>query len=151
MLQVLKKIEFSLERGETLAIIGSSGSGKTTLLRCLNFLEKPDKGQIIVNGEVIFDAMDPDTQRESRCGKSAFTLAWYFRTSTCSPVHGAENVTLALELLARERHDYKQREKLYWNISRNGENDPFPRAIGQTGLLPHMISGGQQQRVAAGP
>ncbi|NLC78296.1 MAG: amino acid ABC transporter ATP-binding protein, partial [Ruminococcaceae bacterium] len=40
---VLKGIDFSLEKGETLAIIGSSGSGKTTLLRCLNFLEKPDR------------------------------------------------------------------------------------------------------------
>ena len=44
---VLKDISFSLEKGQALAIIGSSGSGKTTLLRCLNFLERPDKGKII--------------------------------------------------------------------------------------------------------
>ena len=54
--EVLKDISFSLEKGESLAIIGSSGSGKTTLLRCLNYLETPDKGVIRVNGEVIFDA-----------------------------------------------------------------------------------------------
>ena len=47
---VLRDISFDLERGQALAIIGSSGSGKTTLLRCLNFLETPDQGRIIVNG-----------------------------------------------------------------------------------------------------
>ena len=46
--EVLKDISFSLEKGESLAIIGSSGSGKTTLLRCLNFLETPDQGTIRV-------------------------------------------------------------------------------------------------------
>ena len=48
--KVLKDINFSLEQGQALAIIGSSGSGKTTLLRCLNFLEKPNQGKIIVQG-----------------------------------------------------------------------------------------------------
>ena len=50
--EVLKGISFSLEKGEVLAIIGSSGSGKTTLLRCLNFLERPDKGKITVSNKV---------------------------------------------------------------------------------------------------
>ena len=53
---VLKDVSFSMEEGTALAIIGSSGSGKTTLLRCLNFLEKPNSGKIIVNGDTLFDA-----------------------------------------------------------------------------------------------
>ena len=44
--QVLRGIDFEMERGQVLAIIGSSGSGKTTLLRCLNFLEIPDSASI---------------------------------------------------------------------------------------------------------
>ena len=61
---VLKGVDFSLEKGETVAIIGSSGSGKTTLLRCLNFLTVPDEGQIVVNDETLFDDADPNTQKE---------------------------------------------------------------------------------------
>jgi polar amino acid transport system ATP-binding protein len=151
MLQVLKKIEFSLERGETLAIIGSSGSGKTTLLRCLNFLEKPDKGQIIVNGEVIFDAMDPDTQRESEVRKKRLHFGLVFQNFNLFPQYTVlKNVTLALELLARERHDYKQQRKAILEyIQERGKT-----ILSQVGLsdkldcYPHMISGGQQQRVA---
>ena len=52
--EVLKDINFTLEQGQVLSIIGSSGSGKTTLLRCLNFLEQPDGGIIRVNGETLF-------------------------------------------------------------------------------------------------
>ena len=51
--EVLKGISFELNKGEVLAIIGSSGSGKTTLLRCLNYLEVPDCGSIVVNGESV--------------------------------------------------------------------------------------------------
>ena len=62
--EVLNNIGFSLTQGEVVSIIGSSGSGKTTLLRCLNFLEQPDAGRILVNGETLFDANDPATKLE---------------------------------------------------------------------------------------
>ena len=53
--EVLKGINFSMEEGTVLSVLGSSGSGKTTLLRCINFLETADKGEILVNGKSIFD------------------------------------------------------------------------------------------------
>jgi len=150
-LQVLKKIDFSLEKGETLAIIGSSGSGKTTLLRCLNFLEKPDRGRILVNGEVIFDAADPATQRESEVRRKRLHFGLVFQNFNLFPQYTVlKNVTLALELLAKERPDYNQNKKaILEEIQEKAKN-----LLSQVGLLdkldyyPHMISGGQQQRVA---
>lgn len=53
--EVLKDIDFSVNKGEVVSIIGSSGSGKSTLLRCINLLEKPSGGEIIYNGENILD------------------------------------------------------------------------------------------------
>ena len=51
--EVIRDISFSMEEGEAITIIGSSGSGKTTLLRCLNSLETPDSGEVIIDGEQI--------------------------------------------------------------------------------------------------
>lgn len=55
LVQVLKGIDLDLEKGKVMAIIGSSGSGKTTLLRCINFLESPEEGQMIINGNLVID------------------------------------------------------------------------------------------------
>ena len=68
--EVLRGIDFQMEKGEVLVIIGSSGSGKTTLLRSLNFLETPDEGEIWVNGSKIFEAVSSRTPEpaEKRSG-----------------------------------------------------------------------------------
>ena len=50
---VLKDVNFSVNKGEVVTIIGASGSGKSTLLRCINLLEQPDSGDIFINGENI--------------------------------------------------------------------------------------------------
>ncbi|MGI6731384.1 MAG: amino acid ABC transporter ATP-binding protein [Anaerovoracaceae bacterium] len=150
-LQVLRNINFSLEKGETIAIIGSSGSGKTTLLRCLNFLERPNNGSIIVNDEVIFDAMDPATQLESEVRKKRLHFGLVFQNFNLFPQYTVlKNVTLAAELLAKERPNFKQDKKfILKEIQDRGK-----MLLSQVGLTdkqdyyPHMISGGQQQRVA---
>ncbi|HHX77390.1 MAG TPA: amino acid ABC transporter ATP-binding protein, partial [Firmicutes bacterium] len=142
---------FTLEKGEVMAIIGASGSGKTTLLRCLNFLERPDRGRIIVNGKVIFDAADPSTQKESEVRKKRLHFGLVFQNFNLFPQHTVlKNVTLAAELLARERPDFKQEKKaILKEIQEQGK-----MLLSQVGLsdkldyYPHMISGGQQQRVA---
>ena len=134
---VLRDISFDLERGQALAIIGSSGSGKTTLLRCLNFLETPDRGRIIVNGETLFDAADPATQRESEVRKKRLHFGLVFQSFNLFPQYTAlKNVTLARELLERERPGFKARKK------------EILGALEEEGRYPHQLSGGQQQRVA---
>ena len=87
--QVLNDISFSLEQGQAIAIIGSSGSGKTTLLRCLNFLEKPDHGTISVGGNVIFDADDPNTQREIEVRKKRLHFGLVFQSFNLFPQYTA--------------------------------------------------------------
>ena len=109
---VLKDISLDLEQGEALAIIGSSGSGKTTLLRCLNFLERPDTGIIKVNGETMWDAADPATQKESEIRKKRLHFGLVFQNFNLFPQYTAlQNVMLAGELLAKERPEYQANKK----------------------------------------
>ena len=79
--KVLDDISFSLERGKALAIIGSSGSGKTTLLRCLNFLEIPNAGRILVNGETLFDADDHAAKSDAEIRKRRLHFGMVFQLS----------------------------------------------------------------------
>ncbi len=149
--RVLEDITFSLEEGQSLAIIGSSGSGKTTLLRCLNFLERPDKGRIAVRGETLFDADDPSTQKEDEVRRKRLHFGLVFQNFNLFPQYTAlENITLASKLLAKEQPDFKARKKqLFAEIDAKGKE-----LLAQMGLAdraghhPHQLSGGQQQRVA---
>ena len=149
--RVLEDISFELEQGQALAIIGSSGSGKTTLLRCLNFLEKPEQGTISVAGNLIFDAADPATQRESEVRKKRLHFGLVFQSFNLFPQYTAlKNVTLARELLAQEQPDFKQNKKqILEEIQADGRE-----LLAKMGLreranhYPSQLSGGQQQRVA---
>ena len=149
--KVLKDISFSMEQGQAIAIIGSSGSGKTTLLRCLNFLETPDRGRIAVNGDVLFDAADPATQRENEIRKKRLHFGMVFQSFNLFPQYTAlENVTLAGLLLAQERPDFKSRKKeIFAEIEDHGRELLARMGLAdRQGHYPHQLSGGQQQRVA---
>ncbi len=149
--RVLEDITFSLEQGQALAIIGSSGSGKTTLLRCLNFLERPDQGRIVVSGETLFDAADPATQREEEVRRKRLHFGLVFQSFNLFPQYTAlENVTLAGKLLAKAQPDFTARKKqIFAEIEAHGKEllDRMGLAD-RAGHYPHQLSGGQQQRVA---
>lgn len=148
---VLKDVSFSMEEGNALAIIGSSGSGKTTLLRCLNFLERPDSGQIIVNGETLFDTSEAGKDKDAELRKKRLHFGMVFQQFNLFPQYTAlENVTLAERLLAQETPEFKKDKKaILARIDEHGKE-----LLDRMGLAermnhyPHQLSGGQQQRVA---
>lgn len=149
--EVLKGIDFTLDEGQVLAVIGSSGSGKTTLLRCINFLETADAGKIVVAGETVFDPTSghKDTAKEL-CEKQK-KIGLVFQQFNLFPQYSVlENVTLAPKLHAKNRPDYRQNKKqIFEEIEKNALD-----ILAEVGLsdkvdhYPCQLSGGQQQRVS---
>ena len=139
--RVLEDISFELEQGQALAIIGSSGSGKTTLLRCLNFLETPDRGRILVRDKVLFDAGDPATQRESEIRKKRLHFGMVFQSfNLFNNMTVLENCMVGqIKVLKKDKETARKRAMEY--LEKVGMA-PYIQA------KPRQISGGQKQRVA---
>ena len=139
-LDVLKGISFSLDQGQVLAIIGSSGSGKTTLLRCLNFLESPDEGEILVNGKSLLAPKGTAlTDEQIRQNRLHFGLV--FQSFNLFPQYTVlENVTLAPSLL-KQGTPQEIRERATALLDQVG-------LLQKVDAYPYQLSGGQQQRVA---
>lgn len=149
--KVLKDVSFSMDEGTVLAIIGSSGSGKTTLLRCLNFLETPDQGQIIVKGEQLYDGISDKGVSEKELSQKRLHFGMVFQSFNLFPQYTAlENVCLAEQLLAKKRPDYaSNKAEILSGIEAHGKE--LLAKMGLTERMnhyPHQLSGGQQQRVA---
>ena len=157
--EVLKGIDFTLDKGEVLVIIGSSGSGKTTLLRCLNFLEEADTGSISVGGETIWNAGEKQSEAEIRRNRLHFGLV--FQSFNLFPQYNVlRNVTLAPELLEFERlkaecKNDKSRslkaEKKKASAEIRSRAMELIRMVGleeKIASYPYQLSGGQCQRVA---
>ena len=153
--EVLKGVSFDLMKGEVLVIIGSSGSGKTTLLRSLNFLERPDRGTVSVNGETVFDATLDQKLSDKVLREKRLHFGLVFQSFNLFPQHNVlKNVTLAPmlyreDLLRKQRATHAQIKKVHEEI----ENEAV-ELISMVGLkdklkaYPCELSGGQQQRVA---
>ncbi len=168
--EVLKGIDFTVEKGEVVAIIGSSGSGKTTLLRCLNFLETADEGQIVVNGETLFDASNDKKESAKSIREKRLHFGLVFQSFNLFPHMTAfKNVRLAAGLIEKERIDSKVKElrksgvkhaqlsvlKSDMRKKSNSELDERAYALldkvglrNKANAYPCELSGGQQQRIA---
>jgi ABC-type polar amino acid transport system ATPase subunit len=135
-LHVLRGVDLDVGRGEVVCVIGPSGSGKSTLLRCINLLEPPDDGRILLEGKEITRGRgggDTDFVRRR--------VGIVFQEFNLFPHKSAiENVTTAQEkVLGRKRAD--ARDKAEALLARVGLADKVHE-------YPDRLSGGQQQRVA---
>jgi len=149
--EVLKGVDFDLEAGETIAIIGSSGSGKTTLLRCLTFLEQPTTGTVSVKDNVIIDAAETAKLSDEIIRERRSHFGFVFQSFNLFPQYTAlRNVTLAKELQAKELPGFKaERKTILQDIEKEGrELLDMMGLADRADYYPHQLSGGQQQRVA---
>ena len=148
---VLKGIDFDLEEGKVLSVIGSSGSGKTTLLRCITSLETADKGKITVNGNVVFDSENELKLSKKEIRQNRLAVGLVFQSFNLFPQYTVlKNVTLACELRAKKRDDWRKNKKhILEEINENALS--LLEKVGlsdKTEAYPCELSGGQQQRVS---
>ncbi|GAA1343704.1 amino acid ABC transporter ATP-binding protein [Arthrobacter roseus] len=132
--EVLTGIDFHVDQGEVVCVIGPSGSGKSTLLRCVNRLEEPTKGTIVVEGVDI-------TDKETDLDKVRTRIGMVFQQFNLFPhLTVLKNLTLA-QRRAKKRPMKEAREVAMKNLEKVG-------LANRADDFPSQLSGGQQQRVA---
>ena len=134
IVEALKNVSLTIEDGDIYGIIGMSGAGKSTLVRCLNYLEKPDSGDVIIDGKSLNGLSEKELLALRRDVTMVFQNFNLLMQSTC-----LKNVMFPLELVKMDKQKAKQRALELLDIV--GLKD---KAL----AYPAMLSGGQRQRVA---
>ena len=138
-MEVLRGVDFSVDEGDVIAIIGSSGSGKSTLLRCLIGLEQVDAGTVILDGEKMIDNGAYADAKKLR--EMTLRMGMVFQSFNLFPhLTVRENLVMPLRLVK--------------NVPKDQANQRCQQLLRKVGLwdradeLPSRLSGGQKQRVA---
>ena len=133
-LEVLNDIQFHIDKGDVITVIGSSGSGKSTLLRCINLLEIPDAGEILIHGKDILKG-DIDINKHRASGGMVFQSFNLFNNMSV-----LKNCMIGqMTVLKRSREESQKKA------------EAFLEKVGMSqfaGASPAQLSGGQRQRVA---
>ena len=132
--EVLKDIDFSVNKGEVVCIIGSSGSGKSTLLRCINLLEKPSGGEIIYKDENILDDKHDIYKYRTKLGMVFQQFNLFNNHNVLSNC-----VVGQIKVLGRTKEEAEQVAMKYLDVVGMGN---------YINAKPKQLSGGQKQRVA---
>ena len=131
---VLKGVKLKVEKGEVVSIIGSSGSGKSTLLRCINLLEEPTSGDILIDGE---SAINGELSKEALATKVGMVFQSF---NLFNNMNVLKNCMIGqMTVLKRDKETAKANSMKYLNL------------VGMTQFInarPSQLSGGQKQRVA---
>lgn len=133
-LEVLKNISLTVPDGEIYGIIGMSGAGKSTLVRCINMLEKPTSGTVIIDGKDMSSLSEKELREERRNITMIFQSFNLLMQRTC-----LKNVCFPLELAGVKKTEAKERAaELLKTVGLEEKMNAYPA----------QLSGGQQQRVA---
>lgn len=132
--EALKKVSLSIEDGDIYGIIGMSGAGKSTLVRCINMLEKPDEGEVVIDGKVLNGMSEKELREQRKKVTMIFQSFNLLMQSTC-----LKNVMFPLELdgIKKEKAE-KRAHELLEIVGLDSKANSYPA----------QLSGGQQQRVA---
>lgn len=133
-LEVLKGIDFHVDRGEVVCVIGPSGSGKSTLLRCINLLETPTAGAVIVSGT---DMTDPDTDLDAVRRRIGMVFQQFNLFA---------HLTVLDNLCIAQRKVLRRSRQVAEQVAR--ENLVKVGLLDKAGSYPAQLSGGQSQRAA---
>ncbi|WP_286230637.1 amino acid ABC transporter ATP-binding protein [Neobacillus mesonae] len=133
-LHVLKDIDLSVHESEVVCLVGSSGSGKSTLLRCLNFLEKKDRGSIFIRGEKV----SPDTHNFNHVRQTVGMVFQHFNLFPHKTV--LENIIEA-PIIVKKIPKRQAKDEAMELLQKVGLED-------KADVYPSKLSGGQKQRVA---
>jgi len=130
---VLENLDFSVDAGEIFAVVGPSGAGKSTLAQCVNLLERPTSGSVVVNGENLSHLSEAQLRIARRTIGTVFQSDGLFSRRTA-----AQNVALPLQYLGVTPVEAKRRVAEL--LDRVGLSE-------RANYFPHQLSGGQRQRV----
>ena len=132
--EALKQISLDIQAGDIYGIIGMSGAGKSTLVRCLNFLEKPTEGTVVIEGKDLSACSD----KELRKVRNGIAMIFqHFNLLMQRTV--LDNVCFSLEILGMKKKDARQKAKELLKVVELEE---------KADAYPAQLSGGQKQRVA---
>ena len=141
---VLDRVSLDVPRGHVVSLIGASGAGKSTLIRCINHLERPDSGYVLIDAEPIGYRLEGEDLREEHdrvLRRSRTKVGMVFQSfNLFQHLTAIENITLAPQIVSR--------------VSRGEARDRGLALLKRVGLpdkanaYPSQLSGGQQQRVA---